>query len=89
MICTNCKAGADLLASLPPTALVIGTAETMETVADGLEAKARAFVAEADRLHGDCLGGEQGCGCQHRGTPSERRPDSTPTALITSPAVPA
>jgi len=35
-------------------------------------------LRSVDESHADCLGGEQGCGCQHRGTTAERRPATTP-----------
>jgi hypothetical protein len=85
MICRNCKAGADLRASITPE-------PPAETEPVGVIAKWKTSVAEADRLHATCEGGEQGCGCQHRGTSAFRRPDGStdgPAALVTSPAVSA
>jgi hypothetical protein len=99
MICPNCKSAATLWASLragtpvygDPERPVDGRATTLTTTpGPGLIVIAPETVeAEIEWLHALCDGSAAGCPCQHRGTPSERRPAATPVALITSPAVSA
>jgi hypothetical protein len=60
MICTNCKAGADLWASTPAEPTVPTWPEWQEA------------MNQVAAHHAACLGGTW-CDCQHRGTPSERQ----------------
>lgn len=110
MLCTNCKAAADLRARVARFAEAntmqpdeVGTVNTAEDIAahDGLAVIGlvillpyvpdSGFVAleVAGHVHGLCLGGLQGCGCQHRGTPYATTAADRHQALITSPEVSA
>ena len=72
MICTNCKTAADL------TEAAGSLFEPLQVGATGVTAEtgpyALATAAAIVRLHTQCDGSDQGCGCQHRDTAAERRP---------------
>lgn len=92
MICPKCATGADLMEAavlvfkLPYDDPWGGPSDVIYW--DNAIA-AMATAAAINRLHAQCEGGQQGCGCQHRGTGVESLMAGTPTALITSPAVSA
>jgi hypothetical protein len=82
MLCTNCKAGADKRASLRDT-------NGVDTATAAWTAFVESTTEEANALHSACTGGEQGCGCQHRGTPAATHYADRNQARITSPEVSA
>jgi hypothetical protein len=85
MICPKCCTAADLMEA------ATDLFDQREDVWGGLKIEdgpaALVVAAAINHLHAACEGGEQGCGCQHRGTAAATHYADRNQAAVTSPAV--